>query len=76
MESGDVGFNGNKIIQTLNLDQLADKGMVFNRFYDGCSVFSPIRASVLTGRNSFRTGVFHANTGILRPEEVTLPELL
>ena len=73
---GDVGFNGNQTIQTPNLDQLAGEGMVFNRFYAGCSVFSPTRASVLTGRNPFRTGVFHANTGILRPEEVTLPELL
>ena len=73
---GDVGFNGNKIIQTPNLDQLASEGMVFDRFYSGCSVSSPTRASVLTGRNPFRTGVFHANTGILRPEEITLPELL
>lgn len=30
----------------------------------------------MTGKNPFRTGIFHANTGILRPEEVTLPELL
>ena len=73
---GDVGFNGNTVIQTPNLDELASEGMVFDRFYAGCSVSSPTRASVLTGRNPFRTGVFHANTGILRPEEVTLPELL
>lgn len=73
---GDVGFNGNKIIHTPYLDQLAREGTVFDRFYAGCAVSSPTRASVLTGRNPFRTGVFHANTGILRPEEVTLPELL
>ena len=73
---GDVGFNGNKVIQTPYLDQLASEGTIFDRFYAGCSVSSPTRASVLTGRNPFRTGVFHANTGILRPEEVTLPELL
>ena len=73
---GDVGFNGNKVIKTPCLDQLASEGMVFDRFYAGCAVSSPTRASVLTGRNPFRTGVFHANTGILRPEEETLPELL
>ena len=73
---GDVGFNGNTHIKTPCLDQLASEGMVFDRFYAGCSVSSPTRASVLTGRNPFRTGVFHANTGILRPEEITLPELL
>lgn len=73
---GDVGFNGNKIIKTPALDKLASKGVVFDRFYSGCSVSSPTRASVLTGRNPFRTGVFNANNGILRPEEVALPELL
>ena len=73
---GDVGFNGNTEIKTPYLDQLASEGMVFDRFYAGCSVSSPTRACVLTGRNPFRSGVFHANTGILRPEEVTLPELL
>lgn len=73
---GDVGFNGNKQIQTPCLDRLSTQGMIFDRFYSGCSVSSPTRASVLTGRNPFRTGVFHANVGILRPEEVTLPELL
>lgn len=73
---GDVGFNGSKIVKTPNLDKLANDGIVFERFYSGCSVSSPTRASVLTGRNPFRTGVFHANVGILRPEETTIPELL
>ena len=73
---GDVGFNGNKIIKTPHLDQLAADALVFDRFYTGSSVSSPTRASVLTGRNPFRTGVFDANVGIIRPEEQTLPELL
>jgi len=73
---GDVGFNGNKQIKTPNLDALAAEGVVFERFYAGCAVSSPTRAGILTGRNPYRMGVFNANTGILRPEEVTLPELL
>lgn len=73
---GDVGFNGNKIIKTPHLDQLANDGIIFDRFYAGCALSSPTRANVLTGRNPFRTGVFTANEGILRPEEITLPELL
>lgn len=73
---GDVGFNGNTIIKTPYLDSLASEGLIFDRFYSACAVSSPTRASVLTGRNPFRMGVFHANVGILRPEEVTLPELL
>lgn len=73
---GDTGFNGNKIIKTPNLDQMASEGVRFTRFYSASAECSPTRASVLTGRNPFRMGVFLANTGILRPEEITLPELL
>lgn len=73
---GDVGFNGNNQIKTSQMDALSADGIILDRFYSGCSVSSPTRASVLTGRNPFRIGVFNANTGILRPEEVTLPELL
>ena len=71
---GDVGFNGNNIIKTPNLDELASEGIIFNRFYSASSVCSPTRASVLTGRNPYRTGIPTANKGFLRPEEVTLPE--
>ncbi len=73
---GDTGFNGNPVIKTPYLDQMAKEGIQFNRFYSACAVCSPTRASVLTGRNPYREGVFTANAGILRPEEVTLPELL
>ncbi|MEC3908795.1 sulfatase-like hydrolase/transferase [Tamlana sp. 2201CG12-4] len=73
---GDTGFNGNKIIKTPHLDEMAREGVQFNRFYSASAVCSPTRASVLTGRNPMRTGVFNANDGILRSEEVTLPELL
>lgn len=73
---GDVGFNGNRIIKTPCLDRLAAEGVRMDRFYSAGPLSSPTRASVLTGRNPFRTGVFSANEGILRPEEITLPELL
>jgi len=73
---GDVGFNGSPIVKTPNLDKLAAKSALFSRFYAACAVSSPTRASVLTGRNPYRTGVFTANCGILRPEELTIPEIL
>ena len=73
---GDTGYNGNKVIKTPHLDQMAKEGVQFNRFYSACAVCSPTRASVLTGRNPYRMGVFTANAGILRPEEIALPELL
>ncbi len=73
---GDVGFNGNTIIQTPNLDALAGEGVIFERFYAACAVSSPTRSSVLTGRNPYRTGIFHANVGVMRCEELALTELL
>lgn len=73
---GDVGFNGNSVVRTPNLDTLASDGVVMERFYSVAPLSSPTRASVLTGRHPFRTGVFSANVGMLRNNEVTLPELL
>lgn len=73
---GDTGYNGNKVIKTPHLDQMSKDGLQMDRFYSASSVCSPTRASCLTGRSPYRTGVFHANQGILRPEEVTIPEIL
>lgn len=73
---GDVGFNGNTVIQTPNLDRLAKEGVILSRFYSAGSVCSPTRASCITGRNPFRIGIRHANSGHMRPQEITLPELL
>ncbi|NWK57330.1 sulfatase-like hydrolase/transferase [Verrucomicrobiaceae bacterium N1E253] len=73
---GDTGYNGNKVIKTPHLDRMAAEGLRMDRFYSASAVCSPTRASCLTGRNPYRTGVFYANTGILRPEEITLPEIL
>lgn len=73
---GDTGYNGNPVAKTPNLDQMAEDGLRFDRFYSAAPVCSPTRASCLTGRNPYRTGVFFANEGILRPEEFTLMEFL
>ena len=73
---GDVGYNGNKIIKTPSLDKMAAEGVKFDRFYAAAPVCSPTRASCLNGRHPYRTGIFFANTGILRPEEITIAEIL
>lgn len=73
---GDVGFNGSKLIKTPSLDEMANKGMVFSRFYSAAPVCSPTRGSCMTGRHPFRYGVFHANTGKMKAGEVTLAEFL
>jgi arylsulfatase A-like enzyme len=73
---GDVGFNGNEIIKTPNLDRLAKSGIILNRFYSASAVCSPTRASCLTGRNPNRMKIFTANSGHMLAKEITLPELL
>lgn len=73
---GDVGFNGNKLVKTPNLDSLAHHGVILRRFYSAGAVCSPTRASCLTGRNPNRLGIMGANSGHMKEEEITLPELL
>jgi arylsulfatase B len=59
-----------------NLQALADEGVIFSRVWADpwCS---PTRATILTGRYGFRTGIGRANSGNLPPlplSEFTLPE--
>ena len=73
----DVGFNGNPIVKTPVLDRFAAGAAVFEQFY-AAPVCSPSRASLMTGRYPFRTGVLATQEGlsILRPTETTLAEAL
>ena len=73
---GDVGFNGNKEVITPQLDEMAGDGITFTNFYAAAPLCSPTRASVLTGRDPFRQGIFAAHTEGMRPAEKTIPELL
>ena len=73
---GDVGFNGNKVIRTPHLDAMAKGGMKLNRFYAAAPVCSPTRGSCITGRHPFRYGISFANSGHMKPQELTLAELL
>lgn len=74
---GDVGFNGNEVIETPTIDQIAQQGVSFKRFYVN-PVCSPTRAALLTGRHSLRTGVFSVTRGgeKMRSGEITLAESL
>src|SRR5680860_1580226 len=46
----DLSANGGTDIKTPNIDRLFNKGMKFNNFYANCTVCSPTRASLVTGR--------------------------
>jgi len=73
---GDPGFNGNLVIKTPNLDAMAEAALRFTRFYAAAPVCSPTRGSCLTGRHPYRYGVFSANVGHMREQEITLAEAL
>lgn len=73
---GDTGYNGHPVLRTPHLDRMAEEGLRFERFYSGAPVCSPTRGSCVTGRHPYRYGIFHANEGHIKKEEVTLAEAL
>lgn len=76
MGYGDTGFNGNEIIKTPHLDQMAKDGVKLTHFYAGNAVCSPTRGTCLTGRHHHRYGIWTANTGHLPKQEITLARML
>ena len=75
----DLGCYGSNTIQTPHLDAFAKEGVRLTDCHSGGTVCSPSRASLLTGRNPYRTG-FYTIAGPegshLRKEEITLASLL
>lgn len=69
-------FNSNSPIKTPNIDAMAANGLKFHRFYSAAPVCSPTRGSCLTGRHPYRYGIYSANVGHLKADELTLPEAL
>jgi arylsulfatase A-like enzyme len=74
---GDLAVHGNPKLRTPNLDRLARESVAFQSFYVS-PVCSPTRASLLTGRYNYRTGVVDTYLGrsLMHPDEVTLAEML
>lgn len=74
---GDFGFTGNPDIRTPNLDAMASRSAQMTNFYVS-PVCAPTRASLLTGRYNYRTGVVDTWLGraMMHPDEVTIAELL
>jgi arylsulfatase A len=76
----DVGCYGGPI-QTPAIDTIAEKGTRFTTFYSGSAVCSPSRATMLTGRQHIRTGIYSwvhepSQKSHLLEREVTIPEVL
>ncbi len=74
---GDLGFHGNPRIRTPNLDRFARESVRLKTFCVS-PVCSPTRASLLTGRYNYRTGVVDTYLGrsLMHPDETTLAEVL
>lgn len=75
----DLGCYGSPKIKTPHIDLLAQQGIQFTDFYVSASVCSPSRASLLTGRYSFRNGVggvFFPDAKGMNTEEITIAEVL
>ena len=72
-----LGSRGDDVLQTPNLDRLAGEGVDFTRFYVS-PVCAPTRASLMTGRYNYRTGVVDTYIGraMMHSDEVTLAEML
>lgn len=69
-----LGFMGNKIVQTPNLDRIASEGIIFTNTFCQSPVCMASRASLFTGRYPSTINV--RGMGILPPSETTFPEFL
>ncbi len=66
---------GSRYINTPRLDEIAHKGMVFNRAFVTNSICAPSRAVILTGKHSHLNGVTD-NHARFDSSQVTFPKIL
>ncbi|MEM7395355.1 MAG: arylsulfatase, partial [Verrucomicrobiota bacterium] len=73
---GEVGFHGNKVLKTPNLDRFAAEGLELTQFYVS-PMCTPTRSSLMTGRYHFRTGAHDTYIGRsnMNPQETTIAEV-
>ena len=74
---GDFGVHGNPHVRTPHLDRFASEGIRLTRFYSS-PVCAPTRASLMTGRYYYRSGVIHTSRGAakMHGDNLTLAEML
>ena len=64
------------LIQTPNIDRLANEGMKFNHFYVNNALCGPSRAAILTGTYSHINGFYNNTTCKFDGSQTTYPKLL
>ena len=71
----DLGCTGSTFYETPNIDRLASRGMTFTNGYSACTVCSPTRASLLTGKYPVRLHLTDWIPGHERPKaRLKIPE--
>lgn len=73
---GDLGCYGQREIQTPHIDRLAAEGMRFTQHYAGSTVCAPSRCALMTGLHTGHCYIRGNERVNLRPEDVTVAELL
>ncbi len=74
--TADLGVHGNRKLRTPHLDRLAKQSVEFTNFIVA-PVCAPTRASLMTGRYYYRTGITDTYKGqaVMDPRERTLAEM-
>lgn len=72
----ELGCYGNQVVKSPNIDQLANKGILFTKAYAQQSMCGPSRVSILTGLRPFQNGVTDNRTYFRNtvPDIVTFPQ--
>lgn len=65
----------NSLIETPNIDKLAEQGILFNRAFVTNSICAPSRAVILTGKFSHLNGI-RGNEGAFDGSQQTFPKIL
>lgn len=74
---GDLACHGNRQVKTPVLDSFAKEAVEFTSFHM-CPVCAPTRASLMTGRYNFRTGIadVFGPASHMDPSEITVAQVL
>ncbi|MBB5268755.1 sulfatase [Algibacter amylolyticus] len=71
----DMGAYGSDLYQTPNVDKLASEGVLYTDAYSACTVCSPTRASILTGKYPARINLTDWITGhVKKYGKIKIPE--
>ncbi len=71
-----IGAYGSTLIETPNIDRLAERGVVFDNSFCGNSICGPSRATVLTGLHSHQHGFMVNENTAFNGAQQTFPKLL